>query len=116
MFFLAAPLTGFLYGRDFAQAVPALKLLAWILIPFTVNTFFSLYNLANHKEKQVMAVQLVGLAVLIGLNAWWIPKWALTGACLAAIVAEGLQAVIYLTSTLHLPQQARRLIGALIRS
>jgi len=39
MFFLAAPLTGFLYGSDFAQAVPALKLLAWILIPFTVNTF-----------------------------------------------------------------------------
>ena len=116
MFFLAAPLTGFLYGSDFAQAVPALKLLAWILIPFTVNTFFSLYNLANHKEKKVMGVQLMGLAVLIGLNAWWIPKWALTGACLAVIVAEGTQAVIYLASTLHLPQQARRLIGALIRS
>jgi O-antigen/teichoic acid export membrane protein len=60
LYFLAAPLTDLLYGSDFAPSVPALRLLAWILIPFTVNTFYSLYSLANHKEKLVMRVQLAG--------------------------------------------------------
>jgi len=116
LFFLAAPLTGFLYGGDFAPSGPALKLLAWVLIPFTVNTFYSLYNLANHKEKLVMGVQLAGLVALVSLNAWWIPKWGLSGACLAAILAESAQAAIYLVSTVDLHQQARRLISAVIRS
>ena len=113
---LAAPLIGIVYGSDFVPAVPALRLLAWIFIPFTANTFFSLFNLASHKEKLVMSVQLAGLVALVGLNSWWIPKWGLTGACLAAIVAESVQAVSYLASTLGLPQQARRLISAMIRS
>jgi O-antigen/teichoic acid export membrane protein len=116
LFFLAAPLTGFLYGSDFGPSVPALQLLAWVLIPFTVNTFYSLYGLANHKEKRVMYVQLVGLVTLVALNSWWIPKWSLGGACLAAILAESAQAAIYLTATVNLHQQARRLISAVIRS
>jgi O-antigen/teichoic acid export membrane protein len=116
LFFLAAPLTGWLYGGDFAPAVPALKLLAWILIPFTVNTFYSLFNLANHKEKLVMRVQLAGLVALVVLNSWWIPMWGLSGACLASIVAESAQAGLYLTSTVDLSRQARRLISAVIRS
>ncbi len=115
LFFLAAPLTGFLYGREFAPSAQALRLLAWILIPFTVNTFYSLFSLANHKEKLVMYVQLAGLVVLVGLNAWWIPEWGLSGACLAAILAESAQAAIYLTSTVDLTQQARRLISAVMR-
>jgi O-antigen/teichoic acid export membrane protein len=86
------------------------------LIPFTVNTFYSLYGLANHKEKRVMYVQLVGLVTLVALNSWWIPKWSLGGACLAAILAESAQAAIYLTATVNLHQQARRLISAVIRS
>ena len=116
LFFLAAPLTSFLYGSDFAPSVPALRLLAWVLIPFTVNTFYSLYGLANHKEKRVMYVQLTGLVTLVALNSWWIPKWGLSGACLAAILAESAQAAIYLASTVDLHQQARRLISAVIRS
>jgi len=115
LYFLAAPLTGFLYGGDFGPSVPALRLLAWVLIPFTVNTFYSLYGLANHKEKLVMRVQLAGLVALVGLNSWWIPKWGLGGACLAAIVAETTQAAIYLTSAVDLHQQARRLISAVMR-
>jgi O-antigen/teichoic acid export membrane protein len=115
LFFLAAPLTGFLYGSQYAPSVPALKLLAWILIPFTVNTFYSLFYLANHKEKLVMYVQLAGLVALVVLNAWWIPKWGLSGACLVAILAESAESVIYLASTVNLRQQARRLISAVIR-
>jgi O-antigen/teichoic acid export membrane protein len=116
LFFLASPLTVFLYGGDFAPAVPALRLLAWILIPFTVNTFYSLSNLANHQEKLVLRVQLAGLVALVGLNSWWIPTWGLGGACLAGIAAESAQAAIYLASTAGLPQQARRLISSVIRS
>jgi O-antigen/teichoic acid export membrane protein len=115
LFFLAAPLTALLYGNDFAPAVAALRLLAWVLIPFTINTFYSLFNLANHKEKLVMRVQLAGLVALVVLNAWWIPRWGLNGACLAAILAESAQAALYLTSAVDLPQQARRLISAVMR-
>jgi len=104
IFFLARPITQILYGPEYASSAEGLRLLSYILIPFTVNTFFSLAILADHKEQTVMRVQLVGLATLIGLNAWWIPRWGVAGACLAFVLAETLQAILYLSSSWMIQQ------------
>ena len=62
---------------EYAPAVGGLRILAWIMIPFTINTFSSLSSLAHHEEQVVLRVQSAGLAALIGLNAWWIPRWGI---------------------------------------
>ncbi len=107
LFFLAGPITRILYGPEYAPAAESLRLLGLILIPFTVNTFFSLSILANHKEQTVMVVQLVGLVALVGLNAWWIPRWGVNGASPAYIMAETLQALLYLASSWMIQPNSR---------
>ena len=92
----AGPLTRFLYGPEYAPAAAGLRVLGLILIPFTANTFFSLAIFADHKEQTVMRVQLAGLVTLVGLNAWWIPRWGVAGACLAFVLAETAQVLLYL--------------------
>lgn len=96
LFLFARPLVQILYGKEYFPAILEGKILAWILIPFTANTFLSLSILANRKEQTVLRVQMAGLVVLVGLNAWWIQKWGIDGACLAMIAAETIQVVLYL--------------------
>jgi O-antigen/teichoic acid export membrane protein len=90
--FLAAPLVHFLYGPAFAASIPALQILAWMLIPYTVNTYLSLAFLAAGQERYVARALLASLITLSVLNAWWIPSAGLLGACWAAVVAEFVQA------------------------
>jgi O-antigen/teichoic acid export membrane protein len=92
---LAAPVTLLLYGEEYAPAIQALRILAWILVPFTANTFLSLSFLAARRERTVMRVQLIGLGTLAVLNAWWIAQWGLVGACLASVAAESVQSAAY---------------------
>ena len=93
---LAGPLAQVLYGPAFAPAVPAIRILAWTLVPFTVNNFLSLARLAAHQESAILRVLLVGVASQVVLNAWWIPQSGLAGACLAALLAESVMAAAYL--------------------
>lgn len=108
LFLFARPLVQILYGPEYFPAILEGKILAWILIPFTANTFLSLSILASQKEHTVLRVQMVGLVALIGLNAWWIPKWGIDGACLAMLAAEISQAVLYmLPKEIFLPDLKR---------
>jgi O-antigen/teichoic acid export membrane protein len=91
----AGPVMLLLFGTGFGPSAQALQVLVWILLPFTINTFFSLALLAQHCEKAVMRVQVFGLAALVLLSAWAIPHWGLLGACLASLLAESLQTVAY---------------------
>ena len=108
----ADPITRLLYGAEFAESVLALKILAWTLIPFTVNNFLSLANLAVRRERIVIRVQLVGLLIMFGLDAWWVPQWGLTGACLASLLAESAQAAAYIYPRKYLPRTVIKLFGA----
>jgi len=96
LFLLAEPLTRLLYGAAYAPAVPALRILAWMLVPFTVNNFMSLAYLAARREAAILRVQLLGLMALAGLSLACIPAWGVNGACLALLVAESVQAAAYL--------------------
>jgi O-antigen/teichoic acid export membrane protein len=96
LFTLAQPLALFLYGAEYEASILPIRILAWVLIPFTVNNFLSLSLLAGQKEVIILRVQFIGLLVLGALTAWWIPLWGLPGACLACLVAESVQAASYL--------------------
>lgn len=85
-----------LFGPAFEPAVPALRLLAWDLLPYSVNIYLSTELLAAGREKSLSVVLLLSLAVLIVSSLWFIPRWGLMGACWAVLIAELLQAALYL--------------------
>jgi O-antigen/teichoic acid export membrane protein len=96
LFALARPLVLFLYGGGFAASAAVLQVMAWILLPFTVNSYLTLSLLASNGEKFVgraLAVSLLGLLVL---NLWWIPPHGAAGGAWAALAAECLQSVVLL--------------------
>jgi O-antigen/teichoic acid export membrane protein len=96
VFFLAAPLVRWLYGSAFEPSISALKVLIWMLIPYTVSTYLSLAFLASGREGAVARALLVSLIALAGLSIWWIPRAGLGGASWSALAAESLQAILLL--------------------
>ncbi|MCX6081544.1 MAG: flippase [Chloroflexi bacterium] len=93
---LAEPLVNLLFGADFSASIPALRILAWMLVPYTINTFLSLALLSSKQEKNMMIALTSSLVALVALNLWLIPRLGLSGAAWAALSAESLQAGLLL--------------------
>jgi len=100
LYVLAQPLVQILYGVQFAASIAATQILAWIIIPYTLNTFLSLSFLAHRREPAVAWALLGSLLALAILNAWWVPIFGLAGACWAALAAESVQALILVSQYL----------------
>lgn len=95
LFSLADLLISLLYGADFAASVPALRILAWTLIPYTINTYLSLAYLSAAEERRVVVALAGGLAALAVLNAAWIGRYGLIGACWATLAGAWVQSGIF---------------------
>ncbi|HKZ70017.1 MAG TPA: polysaccharide biosynthesis C-terminal domain-containing protein, partial [Anaerolineales bacterium] len=93
LFAFASPLVASLYGPTFEPSIPALRILAWTLIPYTINTYLSLSFLAVGRERRVARALFASLLALTILNLWWIPVGGLVGACWAALAAEIIQSI-----------------------
>jgi len=96
---LAEPLVDLLYGAEFAAATPVLRILAWMLAPFTLNSFLTLAFVAGRRERAVgwaLTASLLGLGLL---SLCWLPAYGPVGAAWAALSAECLQALLLLIQT-----------------
>lgn len=94
---LAVPLTYILFGSEYEVSVPALQILAWVLIPYTISTFFTLKFVASNQEPPVLRASLVSLVVLVVSSILWIPRAGLSGAGGSVLIAESTQAgLLYL--------------------
>lgn len=117
---LAGPVVRLVYGQNYAPAVPALQILAWSLIPFAVNTHTFFWLVSRGKEISALKVSLVSVASTAALHAMLIPSLGLLGACLATLVGEVIQAVLYLPYARqgdpergrHLPLKGQVWLGA----
>lgn len=96
LFILAKPLVNLLYGNEFDTASGVLQILAWSLVPFTINTYLILSLLASNQERLVGRALTVSLLGLLILNLWWIPAGGPGGSAWAALIAECIQSVILL--------------------
>jgi O-antigen/teichoic acid export membrane protein len=77
-----------LFGRAFANSVPSLKILVWVL-PFTFLNYVLIYTLISlNKEKTVTWGS--GLAALlnIGLNILVLPRYGYLGASWTTVITE----------------------------
>ncbi|MEP7135384.1 MAG: flippase [Chloroflexota bacterium] len=103
IFLLAKPVVDIFFGAEYQAAIPVLKVLAFTLLPYTVNSFLSLVFLARKKEKVVLHVFIVSLLMLLTLNLWFIPRAGQMGASWAILVAEITQAILFLLAWLNSP-------------
>jgi O-antigen/teichoic acid export membrane protein len=99
LFLLAPILVNLLYGPNFAPAIVALRLLACTMIPYALNLYLASRLLAARQERKVTYTFALSLVALAGMNAWLIPRWNIVGASLATLIAEMVQAGIFLSLT-----------------
>ena len=92
--FLARPLVTLLFGVEYADSVPVLRILAWTLIPYTLNTFLSLALLAEGRETIITGASITSLCGLAVTTLWggWVA--GAIGAAWAVLVIESVQSVI----------------------
>jgi len=105
LFILAKPLVTLLYGREFTASTTVLQILAWMLIPFTINTYLTLSFLTSNRERLIGRAMTVSLIGLLILNLWWIPAQGPVGSAWAALSAECIQSASLLAgagSRVHL--------------
>ncbi len=103
LFGLARPSIDLLFGAAYQPAVPALRILAFSLIPYTVNSFLSLLFLARKKETVILRVLTVSLLALLAANALLIPRAGAVGASWAVLLAESVQAAFFSLAWLKSP-------------
>jgi O-antigen/teichoic acid export membrane protein len=93
---LADPIITSLFGDDFAPAVPILRLLGWLLIPYVIGAVLSLQLVAAKREREVLVAVVITLPIAIMLHTILITAHGLIGAGEATIISETLQVAILL--------------------
>jgi len=96
LYFLAAPLVHLLFGPEYAASISILRILTWMLVPYTLNSFLTLAFLARHEESAVVKALTLSTVVLLILTIWWTPQAGAVGAAGAALCAEITQALFFL--------------------
>jgi O-antigen/teichoic acid export membrane protein len=94
----ATPLVKLLFGHEFISSRSVVEILSWTLIPFTINTYLTLFLVASKQEQIIGRALLSGLLALLVLNFWWIPAGGPEGAAWALLSAECLQTLILMAS------------------
>lgn len=93
---LGSVVVGRLYGPAFGPSVGALAILALSIVPSTAATHRSLELVATGRERQMVRVLAVSLAVLLALLAVLLPAAGWLGVCWAILGAETFQAALLL--------------------
>ena len=93
LFVFAEPIIHLLFGKEFRASADALRILAWIVTPYFVVTYYSLAFVAIHIERPVLIALIASLLLLAILLIWWSPLYGLLGAAFAILCAEIFQAV-----------------------
>ncbi|HEX8991554.1 MAG TPA: oligosaccharide flippase family protein [Anaerolineales bacterium] len=88
----AAPVVLLLYGAEYGSSIAVVRILAWLLPAYTINSFLTLAFLARGQEAAIARALALSIIVLIVLMVWWTPAAGAVGAAWAALFAEVSQA------------------------
>lgn len=98
---LAPTIIEILFGPRFAPSAPVLRVLAWLIVPYTFSAYHSVTHVVRGAEQTVLWVNLVGVLIL-ALALWLaVPRWGLLGAAWAVLLAESAQALLFLSTNLR---------------
>ena len=89
------PILSFLFGAEFRPASPALPVLGWSLIPYTLSSFISYDLIARGLEGVVVRSAFLSLLIYVILYLMLIPSSGLIGAVQSALWGEWAQGVVF---------------------
>lgn len=84
----ARPIVLILYGREYMQAVPVLRVLVWMLAFSYLGSVRNIWILATEQYSMLWKINLCGVIANVLLNAILIPLWGACGAALASVVTQ----------------------------
>jgi len=87
---LANKIIHLLYGSEFDNAVPVLRILMWTAGFNFLNVYLSGLFWAAGRQNQLLIFQTLGLLCNVGLNIALIPHYAQIGAAASTVATEGL--------------------------
>lgn len=85
---LADRLVVLLYTDAYADSIPILGVLIWILVPQFLSTFLSHILFARGEQTKALQVAAISLAFNLAISLWLIPRWGGIGAAWALLLAE----------------------------
>jgi O-antigen/teichoic acid export membrane protein len=100
---LATPIVVTLFGSQYVSAVPPFQILAGGALFVFATWILHAAAISTNLDRRLVAVTVIGLGANIALNVVLIPRWGISGAAWATVVAEAL------TVALLLAQVERRL-------
>jgi PST family polysaccharide transporter len=96
LYFFSAPIISLVFGQGFSPSILALRILAWLMIPFSINIYLSASLISARQERRVLTTFLISLVILVILDLLLIPAFGFVGACIATLVSESIQAMIFI--------------------
>lgn len=94
---LSKPIIILLYGYEYLPSISLLQIIAWMLVPYSINTFLSLTFIIKREESVVVSALIVGILAMVILTIWWVPLAGPLGVAWATLSAEIIQSIILLT-------------------
>ena len=85
---LREPVVVLLFGPDYVPAAPSLAVLAWNMFFGYLGVIYLSLFIAQARQRLLLFVSAVALAVNIVLNLLWIPPYGATGAAAATLAAN----------------------------
>jgi O-antigen/teichoic acid export membrane protein len=87
--FLAEPLSHLLFGNAYPETGKVLQIHIWSGVPVFLCIVFTQHLIIEGRYAQTLYASLIGIAVNVGLNLWWIPLYGAIGAALATVISYG---------------------------
>lgn len=85
---LAVPLSGWLFGPEFTRTADVLKILIWYTVVNMVGNVFAQALLVQNRQRRLLAIRTVGLALNVALLVLLLPRIGVQGAAVATLIAE----------------------------
>jgi len=95
VFILADQLVPFLFKSGFAPAIPALRILIWVLPLMYVSEFFGYVVLVDNRERNVARAVLISTGINVGINLLLIPRYGYLAASAMTVFTEAVLVAQY---------------------
>jgi O-antigen/teichoic acid export membrane protein len=99
---LAEPIVRLLYGPGMAGAVPVLRILAWMVLPYGLIPALAYTLVSHHQPRRDMWANLAGAVTVVTINLILVPRLSAVGGAVAMVAGSALFAAFEFASVTRL--------------
>jgi O-antigen/teichoic acid export membrane protein len=107
-------LIGLIYGQQYIVVVPTLTVMLWAMVAMAANQISAAVIMGVGRQRLLLPVALLVLAVNVGLNLWAIPRWSYFGSAMAMLASEGVNLLLQTILVCWLLRRVWPVFGALV--